>query len=51
MSTKMTDEANAIMRNPRGFLAGVRAGNQPTTLNNKFQIENFDLIVWEYITK
>lgn len=51
MSTKMTDEANAIMRNPRKFLAGARAGNTATTLNNKFKIENFDLIVWEYITK
>lgn len=50
MLTKMKNQANAIMRNPRRFLAGVKAGNSIPTLNEKFQIENFDLIVWEYIS-
>ena len=51
MQAKMGIEANAIMNDPNQFLAGIRAGNATPPLNKKFLLENFDLIVWEYVSK
>lgn len=51
MQTRMMKDANAIMQAPRQFLARINAGNPMPTLNDKFKFENFDLIVWEYISK
>jgi hypothetical protein len=51
MQARMEKDANAIMKDPRQFLARINAGNPMPTLNDKFKFENFDLIVWEYISK
>ena len=50
MQEKVKDVANAILKNPREFIKNANAGNITTTIDQKFKIENFDLIVWEYAT-
>ena len=50
MKEKVKDVANAILKNPREFIKNANAGNITTTIDQKFKIENFDLIVWEYVT-
>ena len=47
MQSRMMREAKAIMQNPYDFITN-RSSIQ---LNDKFKFENFDLIVWEYISK
>ena len=51
MQAKTPNEAYTIMKNPHQFLVGAKAGNTTPALNEKYQIQNFDLIVWEYISK
>lgn len=51
MGIKMRDEAYAVRRDPRRMLAERRAGRTVTPLDEKFKLENFDLIVWEYVSK
>ncbi|MBR5119319.1 MAG: DEAD/DEAH box helicase family protein [Muribaculaceae bacterium] len=51
MNSKLENELFVISRNPRKFISDVRAGNITNTLNDKYQIDKFDLIVWEYISK
>lgn len=50
MGIKMRDEAYAIRRDPRRILADRRAGRIVIPLDEKFKLENFDLIVWEYVS-
>ena len=47
MQSRMMKEARAIMQNPYEFITN-RSSIQ---LNDKFKFENFDLIVWEYLSK
>ena len=51
MKVKMQDEAYAVRRDPRRMLAERRAGRTVTPLDEKFKLANFDLIVWEYVSK
>ena len=51
MQTRMMKDANAIMKDPREFLSRMKAGTPMSALDEKFRFENFDLIVWEYISK
>ena len=50
MEVKMKDEAYALRRDPRKMLAEIKAGKTITPLDEKFRLENFDLIVWEYVS-
>ena len=47
----MKTDAYASMNDIRKIMAERKAGIFKPTLNEKFQMKNFDLIVWEYITK
>ena len=51
MDEKMKEVSYAIMRNPRKYLKAANEGNVEQPLNEKYKIENFDLIVWEYVSK
>ena len=51
MKVKMRDEAYAVRRDPRKMLADIRAGKKVIPLDEKFKLENFDLIAWEYVSK
>lgn len=44
-------EAYAIMDDPFAFLNQVNSPTEKPALNEKFKFENFDLIVWEYVSK
>ena len=39
-----------ILKSPRGAAAKKTREQESTLLEEKFQLENFDLIVWEYVT-
>ena len=45
-------EANIlnILKSPKGMAAKKTKSENNTSLDEKFQMENFDLIVWEYVT-
>ncbi len=50
MDEKMKEVSYAIMRNPRKYLKAANEGNATQPLNERYKIENFDLIVWEYVS-
>lgn len=39
-----------ILKSPKGKAAKKTRESDGTTLDEKFRLENFDLIVWEYVT-
>lgn len=51
MNEKMEEVSYAIMRNPSKYLKAANEGNATQPLNDRYKIENFDLIVWEYVSK
>lgn len=50
MDEKMKEVSYAIMRNPRKYLKAANEGIATQPLNERYKIENFDLIVWEYVS-
>lgn len=50
MDEKMKEVSYAIMRNPRKYLKAANEGIAMQPLNERYKIENFDLIVWEYVS-
>lgn len=50
MDEKMKEVSYAIMRNPRKYLKAANEGIAAQPLNERYKIENFDLIVWEYVS-
>jgi len=50
MDDKMKEVSYAIMRNPRKYLKAANEGISTQPLNERYKIENFDLIVWEYVS-
>ena len=50
MDEKMKEVSYAIMRNPRKYLKAANEGISSQPLNERYKIENFDLIVWEYFS-
>lgn len=51
MKTKVPNEAYQTILNPLQLLKDRKAGKKIVPLDEKFKIENIDLIVWEYITE
>jgi superfamily II DNA/RNA helicase len=47
MQARMVKEGNALVLNPLDFIKS----NPTMSLDEKFKFENFDLIVWEYVSK
>ena len=51
MKKQMKHDAYSSIKDIRKIIAARRSGKIEPTLDEKFKFENFDLIVWEYISK
>ena len=51
MKSQMKQDVYSSMKDIRKIIAARRYGKVEPTLDEKFKFENFDLIVWEYISK
>ena len=52
MNTQIKDSASSIMKDPREMLKTINTEKPKNLLlDKKYKIENFDLIVWEYVTR
>jgi hypothetical protein len=47
----MRKEGFSSIKDPRQHLENLKAGIKTPTLNEKFKLENFDLLVWEYVSR
>lgn len=50
MKAQLIKDANSIMKDPRQFLTSIKAKQSPSLLDEKYRFENFDLVLWEYIS-
>ena len=51
MKNQMKHDVYSSMKDIRKIIAARRSGKIEPTLDEKFKLENFDLIAWEYISK
>lgn len=51
MQERIIKEGFSSIKDPRQYLENLKAGIKTPTLNEKFKLENFDLLVWEYVSR